>query len=326
LSGEEKKVKFYQQAYFKNIFILLLLLVFVIIFSIIAEGFFSYNNLVNIIRMSIYPILTGLAVTILMAAGYIDLSVGSTLALSSLVFAMLVKANISIFPSLIIAVLAGTACGFINSLAVVRLRITPVIATLASAYIIRGITFIIAGDQANIRGLPESFAYLGRGFVGPVPFQLILIVVFVLIFYFIERRSLLWKYSIAIGGNPSAAILSGINVVGIVSILYILTGTLAGLSGAIMASRLTVGQKLIGYGFELDVIIAVLLGGTSFRGGEGSIIGTVIGALIITILGIGFNMAGMPSFYQYVIKGVLLILAVLMDNYVKARLRKVGAG
>lgn len=324
MTGDGNKVKFYQKPYLKNVFILLLLLVFAIIFSVIAEGFFSRNNLVNIIRISIYPILTGLAATVLMTAGYIDLSVGSILAVSSIIFSMLVKANVPIFPSLIVAVLAGTTCGFINSLAVVRLKITPVIATLGSAYLIRGITFIIAGDQANIRGLPESFAFLGRGFVGPIPFQLILTVVFVLIFYFIERKSLLWKYSIAIGGNPSAAMLSGINVAGIISILYVLTGTLAGLSGAIMASRLTVGQKLIGYGFELDVIIAVLLGGTSFRGGEGSIIGTVIGALILTILSVGFNMAGMPSFYQYVIKGVLLILAVLMDNFVKARIRKIG--
>lgn len=324
MTEDENKVKFYQKPYLKNVFILLLLLVFAIIFSVIAEGFFSRNNLVNIIRISIYPILTGLAATVLMTAGYIDLSVGSILAVSSIIFSILVKANVPIFPSLIVAVLAGTTCGFINSLAVVRLKITPVIATLGSAYLIRGITFIIAGDQANIRGLPESFAFLGRGFVGPIPFQLILTVVFVLIFYFIERKSLLWKYSIAIGGNPSAAMLSGINVAGIISILYVLTGTLAGLSGAIMASRLTVGQKLIGYGFELDVIIAVLLGGTSFRGGEGSIIGTVIGALILTILSVGFNMAGMPSFYQYVIKGVLLILAVLMDNFVKARIRKIG--
>ncbi len=324
MTEDENKVKFYQKPYLKNVFILLLLLVFAIIFSVIAEGFFSRNNLVNIIRISIYPILTGLAATVLMTAGYIDLSVGSILAVSSIIFSILVKANVPIFPSLIVAVLAGTTCGFINSLAVVRLKITPVIATLGSAYLIRGITFIIAGDQANIRGLPESFAFLGRGFVGPIPFQLILTVVFVLIFYFIERKSLLWKYSIAIGGNPSAAMLSGINVAGIISILYVLTGTLAGLSGAIMASRLTVGQKLIGYGFELDVIIAVLLGGTSFRGGEGSIIGTLIGALILTILSVGFNMAGMPSFYQYVIKGVLLILAVLMDNFVKARIRKIG--
>lgn len=321
---DANKVKFYQKPYFKNVFILLLLLVFATIFSVIAEGFFSYNNLVNLIRISIYPIMTGLAATILMTAGYLDLSVGSILAVSSMVFALLVKANVPIFISLIAAVLAGSTCGFINSLTVVRLKITPVIATLGSAYLIRGITFILSGDQANIRGLPESFSYLGRGFVGPIPFQLILIVIFVVIFLFIERKSLLWKYSIAIGGNPSAAMLSGINVTFIVSMLYILTGTLAGFTGAIMASRLTVGQKLIGSGFELDVIIAVLLGGTSFRGGEGSITGTVIGALILTILSIGFNMAGMPAFYQYVIKGVLLILAVLMDNFVKARLRKIG--
>ena len=165
---------------------------------------------------------------------------------------------------------------------------------------------------------------MGNEDFGPVPITLVVLAVVVAVFLVLERKSVLGKYSMAIGGNRTAAMLSGINTEGIVMTLYILGGTLAGLAGVIMASRLGVGDPNIGIGFEFDVIVAVILGGTSLAGGEGSIIGMIIGALIIGGLGNGLRLLNVFTFFQSIMKGIVLVLAVLLDQNIKARIRLAG--
>mgnify|MGYP005843290613 CR=1 FL=1 len=303
--------------FYRNIFSILILAVIVIFFVIKAPGFLSYDSLVNIIRSSVVLIVVALSATVLLVSGNIDLSVGSILALTCVSFAMLARMGLPLILGLIISTIAGAVIGLINSLLVVNLRINSVIATLGTLYFVRGIAYIIMGEERSILPGVASFSFLGRGFLGPIPFQAIIIIFFIILFFTLEKKSLLWKYSVAIGCNRVAATLSGINIKKIIGVLYLITGALAGFSGAVLASRLSVGQKFVGEGFEFDVIIAILLGGTSFRGGEGTTIGTVVGAFVVSILGIGLNMMGIASFYQYVIKGIILIVVVFSDKILR---------
>ncbi len=205
-----------------------------------------------------------------------------------------------------------------------KLKIIPVIATLATMSVLLGVAKLLCGDTIPYvkGGLPDNFSFLGRGMVfgKVIPFQLILIVVVVAIFILLQKKSVFGKYSMAIGGNKMAALLSGINVNGMIWGLFIMVGAVTGLAGSVMASKLGIADATAGAGFELDVIIAVLLGGTSFFGGEGRVAGTVAGAFILTILGIGMNIIGIPPFYQYVVKGMVLILAIVLDHFVKERI------
>lgn len=305
----------------KNLYIFGILILFIVVFTIISPKFIKIPSLVNIIRTAAPAIMVGVAVTLLMMSGNVDLSVGSMLGFTGVVFALLCKSGIPTVWAVFIVIVLGAAVGFINGLLVVKLKIIPVIATLATMNVLLGAAKLLCGDTIPYvkGGLPKDFTFLGRGSVAGFPIQLFLIIVIVVIFILLQKKSVFGKYSMAIGGNPTAARLSGINVNGMVFGLYIMVGAVTGLAGVVKASHLTIADATAGMGFEVDVIIAVLLGGTSFFGGEGSVAGTVAGAFILSILGIGMNMIGIPPFYQYVVKGVVLILAIVLDHFVKEK-------
>lgn len=298
-----------------------ILVIIVIVLSLLSKEFLTYVNITNVARQVALVIITGSAVTLLMISGNLDLSVGSVVALTGVLSALLAASGMSLTASIIISVLIGSFIGVLNGIMVTRLKITPVIATLGTMYVAKGLAFIICNGRSVNVGLPENFDFLGRSFVGAVPFPIVLVVIIFLIFYFIESKTVLGKYTFAIGGNKTAAILSGINANAISFLLYVLSGTLAGLSGTVLASRLGAGDPNIGTGFEFDVIVAVVLGGTSLSGGEGSTIGMVIGALIVGFLANGLNLLGVYTFYQTVLKGVVLVGAVLLDGFLKEKLK-----
>jgi len=210
--------------------------------------------------------------------------------------------------------------GLINSVLVVRLKITPFIATLGTMYMGRGLSYLVSGGLVIREGLPDAFSYVGNESLGPVPYTIVALVGVVAVFLVLERRSVLGKYSVAIGGNRTAAMLSGIDTDRIVSTLYILAGAFAGFAGVLMASRLGVGDPNIGIGFEFDVIVAVISGHQP-GGGEGSILGMIIGALIIGGLGNGLKLLNVFTFFQSIMKGFVLVLAVLLDQNLKLRPR-----
>jgi ribose/xylose/arabinose/galactoside ABC-type transport system permease subunit len=302
--------------------VLLGILVFVVIvFTILNPRFIRGTNVVYILIQNSFVIITGCAVTLLMISGQIDLSVGSTVCLAGMVHAYFSRAGYPVETSFLFAMLVGLAVGFANALMVVKLKITPFIATLGTMYIGRGLSYLISDGLVIREGLPDVFSFLGNESLGPFPITLVALVGVVAVFLVLERWSVLGKHSIAIGGNRTAAILSGINSDLIVITLYVLASLFAAFAGVLMASRLGVGDPNIGIGFEFDVIVAVILGGTSLAGGEGSIVGMIIGALIIGSLSTGLKLLDVFTFFQSIMKGIVLVLAVLLDQNLKARLR-----
>jgi ribose/xylose/arabinose/galactoside ABC-type transport system permease subunit len=291
------------------------------ILSILSREFLTLTNLINVTRQVAFVVITGSAVTLLMISGNFDLSIGSILGLTGMFFAYFIPLGLPLAASLAAATLIGSAIGLLNGFLVVTLRIPSIIATLGTMYAARGLALVITGGNSIHLGLGPNFTVLGRGFIGPVPITLLLTAGILLLFYFFETRTTLGRYSFAIGGNRRTALLSGIDVSAVILLLYVLVGTLAGFSGVLMASRLGVGQAMVGQGFEFDVIVAVILGGTSLEGGEGSVLGMLIGAFIVGFIANGLNLLGIHSFYQSILKGAVLVGAVLLDRVLKERIR-----
>jgi ribose/xylose/arabinose/galactoside ABC-type transport system permease subunit len=271
----------------------------------------------NVLMQVSMVMLTGSAAVLLMISGNFDLSVGMVLAFTGVMHAFMSKNGIPTNLSMVIAILIGSCFGLINGALVVRLKITPVIATLGTMYVARGLAFIIAwvDGGANVTtGLPLNFENFGRAMVGPVPLYLLIVFVMVGFFSFIYAKTNISKYAFAIGGNPTAAVLSGVKAARIILLLYVAVGTLTGFGGATLASRLGTGAPKLGTGFEFDVIVAIVLGGTSIYGGEGSFLGMLLGALIVGFVANILNLMNVQFFYQIVVKGLILIGAVLLTR------------
>ena len=310
----------------------ILLLVFValnLFFALATPRFFKLSNYMNIIRQSTMVMIVGCGCTFLMMTEHLDLSVGSNLALSCMVYSYLVVfgvpglgiAPLPLLAAGIIVIIIGALIGIVNAVLVTRYNFESFIATLGLMYIARGLA-LATFDGASIRtGFPEGFEVIGNdGFLG-IPYLFIFLFLAVVIFSVLHKKTLLGKYSVAIGGNKSAAFFSGLNPKKIVTRLYIITGCLAAFAGILTASRLEHGDPRTGTGFEFTVLVAVLLGGTPLSGGNGTIIGTVIGALIITVLGNGLNAMDMLKFWQIVFKGIILIGAIVLHSQLRSRRR-----
>jgi len=288
----------------------------------LTPRFLSYVNMINVLMQVAMIMLTGSAAVLLMIAGAFDLSVGMVLALTGVMYAFMSKNGIPTPLALVLAVLIGSGFGLLNGALVVGLKITPVIATLGTMYVAQGLAFIVAwiDGGANVTtGLPRDFEVFGRTMVGPIPMFLLIVFAMILMFYFLFAKTNLRKYAFAIGGNQTAARLSGIKVGGVVLTLYVLVGTLTGFAGMTLASRMGSGSPKVGTGFEFDVIVAIVLGGTSIYGGEGSFLGMILGALIIGFVGNTLNLLNVMFFYQTILKGLILVGAVLLMRQLRRR-------
>lgn len=301
-----------------------ILVLIVVILSICDSTFLSYRNINNVLQQTTPVILTGAAASLLMIAGGIDLSVGSVMALSGIAMAQVARADLGMPLAVLSGVAVGTVIGLVNGLLVDKLHIPPVISTMGNMYIARALSLIFSDGKAINAGLPKSFTVLGRGTFGVLSIPVVLMVIVLLIFILVEKKTLLGKYSFAIGGNRVATLYSGINVHKYTILYYVLTGMMSGFAGTILASRLGVGSPNVGDGFEFDVVVAVVLGGTSMSGGEGSVVGTLIGALIVGFLGNGLNILGVESFYQGLLKGFVLVAAVVLDTFIGKQLTAKG--
>ncbi|TFG69716.1 MAG: ABC transporter permease [Anaerolineales bacterium] len=313
----------------KQFYIYIVLALIILVFSLMkldqvamfGRGhFLSPDSIINLLRSAV-PIMTlSGAFTLLMISNHIDLSVGSAMSLSAVVYALMILNGFSFLPAFIITLFVGIIMGFINGYLVIKLRITPVIATLVTLSLFKGIALLIVPDGLSaIKGsaekpMPDWINFYARKdvFLGlPWAFWVAILVILVLII--VQRKTILGKYSAAIGGNRIAADLSGINAVRIVGLLYIMVGFFAALAGIARASYMSLGDPLSGNNMELDCIIAVLLGGTAFSGGEGSVAKTVVGALIIICVTIGL-MTVIPAYWQTVAKGTVLVAAVVLNH------------
>jgi ribose transport system permease protein len=291
--------------------------------SLASPKFFAARNFTNILMQVSVIVIIASAANLLMIAGNFDLSVGSVLAFAATTHAYLCKHGLPIAASVVLCCLLAAAWGLLNGIMVGLLNVTPVVATIATLYAARGLAFLIArwDGGANITaGLPPDFAEFGRTMVfGHVPIIILFMLGAFALFLFVERKTALGRFSYAIGGNLSAARLSGVNVVGVVLLLYVLVAALAGLSGVIQVSRVGAAFPNIAEGQEFDVIVAIVLGGTSMMGGEGSLVGALLGALIVGVAANGLNLFGVPYFYQTITYGVILIGAVLIDQTTRGR-------
>ena len=299
-------------------FLMLIILVLLnVFFALTSPSYFSVENIFNMLKQSAMVIIVASAATILMMTGNFDLSTGSTLALTGVIYTLLLVSGMALWPAALIAILCGSLVGVINGALVSRIEFPPFIATLGMMYIARGLALILA-KGTPVRGdkVPLGITTLARGYFLGVPIPVYFLVLFVLVFLVVERKSLFGKYSMTIGGNRNAAFYSGIAVGSIVFWNYVIVGVLASFSGILTASRLAAGDPRIGVGFEFDAILAILLGGTSLQGGKGSVIGTLIGALIVAVLGNGLDMLNILTFWQSILKGVIFVFAIVINQKV----------
>lgn len=293
----------------------------VIVLTVFSPNYLSTRNLTNILLQVAVVVIVASAANLLMYTGNFDLSIGSVLAFSGILYAFLAKHGFSLPAAAVTACLAAASWGAINGLTVGFLRITPVIATMGTMYAARGLAFILArldGGSNISTGLPVDFSDFGRYMLfGQIPIVILIMIAVVFFFDFIERRSPLGRYAYAIGDNPSAARLSGVRVTGIVFALFMIVSALAGFCGVFQVSRVGLAAPNIAQGLEFDVVVAMVLGGTSMLGGEGSMRGMILGALVVGLTSNGLNLLGVSFFYQEIVKGLLLIAAVYADQRVR---------
>ncbi|MBC8499223.1 MAG: ribose ABC transporter permease [Candidatus Atribacteria bacterium] len=277
-------------------------------FSVLSERFFTISNMLIVMRQTSIVAFLAVGMSFVILGAGIDLSVGSVLAFSGAVGAGVIQ-NGGVFLGVLAGLALGTALGFFNGIVITKLKIPAFIATLAMMAIARGGTLVYT-DGRPITGLPSSFAFLGRGYIGNVPFPIVLMLIIFILAYIVLKLTRFGRYVYATGGNINAARASGIKVDNVIISTFAISGFLSGLTGMVLASRLNSAQPTAGMGYELDAIAAVVLGGTSLFGGEGELWGTLVGAFIMGILNNGLNMLNVSSFYQQVVKGIVILIAV----------------
>lgn len=294
---------------------LLGLFILIVIVSILNPSFLEPLNILNLLRQVAINALIAFGMTFVILTGGIDLSVGSILALSSALMAGMIVSGVDPILAILIGCVLGAVMGMINGLLITKGKMAPFIATLATMTIFRGLTLVYT-DGNPITGLGENYYFqlFGRGYFLGIPVPAIMMVLAFAVLWVILHKTPFGRRTYAIGGNEKAAFISGIKVPKVKVMIYSLAGLLAALSGAILTSRLNSAQPTAGTSYELDAIAAVVLGGTSLSGGRGRIVGTLIGALIIGTLNNGLNLLGVSSFYQMVVKGIVILIAVLIDR------------
>jgi ribose transport system permease protein len=298
-----------------------LIVVFVVL-SIASPEFLTADNLFNVGSQTAVVAVIAVGMTLVIITAGIDLSVGSVAALSGVAGALLmVGYGLPVPVGIMGGLLVGAACGLVNGLLVAFAGLNPFIATLGMLSVARGLVYISTGAVA-VFGAPEAFRLLGQGVLGPIPIPIIVVVIVAIAGYIVLSRTRLGRYAYAMGSNLEAARLSGIPIRRYLTSVYVISGALAGLGGMIAASRVNSGQPNFGIGLELDVIAAAVIGGASLFGGQGTILGTLIGAFLIALIRNGSVLLNINTFYQDVIIGVVIWLAVFWDQY---RRRKLAA-
>ncbi len=287
--------------------------------ALASPHFLTETNLASVVRQTAVINIMALGMTLVIIAGGIDLSVGAILAMGGLLGTMAMERGASIPAGVAIGVLTGLVCGMTNGFLATRLRINPFIVTLGTMGIFRGTTLIVS-NGLPVHRIPQSFSFLGEGALLGVPFVLWLLVVCAVATHILLEHTRLGRYAYAIGSNENAALYAGIPVAFHTTVVYAICGGLTGLAGMIEASRLMTGQPTAGQGYELQAIAAVVIGGGSLRGGEGSVIGTLIGAFIMGLLSNGSDLLGISPYLQQAIIGAVIILAVTVDELRKRKM------
>ena len=304
---------------------LMVLIGLVILFSFLSPNFMTFNNIILMLRQVSFATISAVGIMFVMISGAIDLSIGSQIVFTNIILSLLMtRFNVDPIVSIVCCLVMGTLLGIANGILGIKLNIHPLIVTLGTATIYKGLGYI-AADGKNISGIPDAFAVLGQGYVGPVPIPVIIMIVVAIIGSIVLSKTFFGRYVFALGGNEEAARLAGVNINAMKIAVFAICGFASGITSVLLLSRVMSGQVSTGQGIEFDCLTAALLGGVSFRGGEGTIFGLLVGVLIIGVLNNAMQLVGLPDFYQNVVKGIVLLAAVGFDTYQKSAKAKIKA-
>lgn len=291
----------------------------ILVLSIITPNFRSTGNIISILLQVSINGLLALGMVFVITAGGIDLSVGSQLALTSVVIGIVLKMTGNIFLACVIAVVITSFFGLVNGMLVSKFNMVPFVATLSTQLVIRGFAYVLSGGYSESLANP-AFKQIGNGrLFSIIPYPVIALMVFLVCTFVIMHQTKFGRYVYAVGGNANAAVASGVNVFKTRAGTYIIMGIASGIAGIIMTSRISAAQPNIGIGYEVDAIAACVIGGTSFSGGVATIPGTFFGIVIIGLIYNGMNLIGISSYWQAITKGLLIIGAVLLDMYMNKK-------
>ena len=314
-AGVGNAVKIYFKENLGIIVAFLVLCVFLSVFPKTSGSFFTRQNIFNVLRQISTNLFLACGMTMVIILGGIDLSVGSIIALSGCISAGCVaRYNLPLPIALLMGLLVGLLVGMFNGAVISKTTIPAFIVTLATMNIAKGLAYVYTGGSP-VRVVTKEWQFLGAGYVGIFPTPVVILVIVLIITAIIMNKTKMGRHMYAVGGNQQAAEFSGIKVEKVKFFVHAFSGLMAGLAGIVLASRMYSGQPTAGDGAEMDAIAAVVVGGTSMAGGSGKIGGTIIGGLIIGVLNNGLNLLNVNSLWQYVVKGVLILLAVFLDYF-----------
>ncbi len=304
------KIKSIDWSRFGILFALILLIVG---FSLLEETFLNFNNILNILRQVSIVGICAVGMTFVILTGGMDLSVGSVVGLSAVSSAIMLSDGVNPIIAVAITLVFGAIIGLVNAYFINNVGIAPIIMTLGMMTILRGVAYIIS-NGLPVYGIPKSYLFLGQGYIAKIPIPVIIMIIVFIIGSFILSKTTFGRSVYGIGGNIEASRLSGVNVKKAIYKIYMFAGVLYALAGVILLARVNSGQPKAGDGYEMDVITACVLGGISLNGGEGRISGVIFGVLLMGTLANGMIMMNVPEFWQWVVKGAVLILAVSIDK------------
>jgi ribose transport system permease protein len=302
------------QAILRQYGILLGFAAVIVALSILSPSFLTSRNLLNLVRQTSVHGIMAVGMTFVILSGGIDLSVGSLLALTGVVCASLERSGVPLPVVAAATLLLGAAVGAANGVVITKGKVTPFVVTLGSMSMLRGFAHIYTDGQP-ISGFSPAFRWIGSGEILRIPVPVILLLAVTGLAAFVLRRTVMGRYTYAIGSNPVATRLAGVSVDPYQCAAYVICGTTSALGALVLTSRLNAAESVAGTGYELDVIASVVIGGTSLMGGRGSVWGTLIGALLIGAINNGMNLLMIPSYYQLVVKGAIIVAAVLVDRF-----------
>lgn len=304
-------LRFDRRAFIQRFGLVFSFLLLMLALTLLSDRFLTPSNLINILRQATINGIVSVGMTLVILTGGIDLSVGSVLALAVTIGASLMKQGQPVGLAVLAALGIGTLLGVINGLMITQARIPPFIATLGMLTVARGLTLMYTQGQP-ITGLPASFRWIGTGVVGGIPVPIVLMGLVFLIGWIFLTRTRYGAYIYLLGDNPTAARLAGVPTDRVTVLVYAISGFCAALAGLVLVARLDSAQPIIGQGYEFNAIAAVVVGGTSFAGGEGGLGGTLLGALLIETLNNGLNLLNVSPLWEQVVKGVVIALALLL--------------
>jgi len=281
--------------------------------TIARPQFFSLDNLFSIARSFSYIAITSIGICLVIITGGIDLSVGSVMGLGGVIAALLLSKGYNLLFSLIVATLSGLGVGLANGVLVCYFNLPPFVVTLGMLNVIRGLCYAFTRGWP-ITGLPKDFLFLGQGYIWIIPTPVVIMLFISLLFWFILKKTIFGLHVYSIGGNEEASRFSGIPVQRMKIAVFSLSGILAALGGVILTARLGVGESTTAIGYELDAIASAVIGGTSLSGGEGTVLGVVLGAALLGIIRNGLVLMGVSAYWQQMTIGLIIILAVVMDG------------